>query len=65
MYTEELKQMYRRWSYFNYYYIDGMETHSRVVMMSKKAASMHRFNTGFKPSVDTGHNVFLSATVCV
>ena len=53
MYTEELKQMYRRWSYFNYYYIDGMETHSRVVMMSKKAASIHRFNTSFKVGEDT------------
>lgn len=52
MYTDELKRTYAEWSRFNYFYIDGNETHSRVVFMSKVAAKL-KFENKFKVGEDT------------
>jgi len=58
MYTDELKRLYAKWSYFNYHYIDGNETHSRVVFMSKAAAAL-KFENNFKVGEDTLQYLYL------
>ena len=52
MYPKKMEKLYADWSHFNYHYIDGLETHSRVVFMSKKAAK-YRFDGNHKVGEDT------------
>lgn len=52
MYPKRMERLYANWSHFNYHYIDGVETHSRVVFMSKKAAH-YRFDGEHKVGEDT------------
>lgn len=52
MYPKRMEKIYAEWSHFNYHYIDGTETHSRVVMLSKKAAE-YRFDGEHRVGEDT------------
>lgn len=52
MYPKKMERVHAEWSRINYYYIDGTETHSRVVFLSKKAAK-YKFDGEHKVGEDT------------